>query len=429
MESSSGGTSPIDLGELALLGGGAFLIALSAFVFARLLRSLRHGFSVRLQLFAALSLISLLITSLIGWWGVVRIEARASLLLEERGVSTELIASLFEEFGPKIGLLLFTLALCCALSAYALGGGIARPLERLVAAAEGIARRRGRGPLPPPAGREVRRLTEAFIAMQETLEGRRRFEHFIADLSHDLKNPVAGIRAATEVLQSGAGEDPALRARFLRRIDEAGVRLEHLLSDFLALARLEAQGARDDPQPVELASLARQALKGVSPQAALKSLKLESQLEPLLLWGSASWLRRALDNLLSNAIRYSPEGGRISLSLSLSDAGAVRCLICDEGPGIEPALAEQIFDRFVTHGSHHRGDHRGGELRRRGSTGLGLAIVKEICAHHQGSVTCLPAGPLSGACFELTLLGSRARPWRGEPSLVEKRLHGALSER
>ena len=150
METSSGGASPIDLGELALLGGGAFLIALSAFVFARLLRSLQHGFSVRLQLFAALSLISLLITSLIGWWGVVRIEARASLLLEERGVSTELIASLFEEFGPKISLLLFTLALCCALSAYALGRGIARPLERLVAAAEGIARRRGRGPLPPP---------------------------------------------------------------------------------------------------------------------------------------------------------------------------------------------------------------------------------------------------------------------------------------
>ncbi|MEE2644199.1 MAG: ATP-binding protein [Myxococcota bacterium] len=417
----------LDLAELIILGWSAVLVVLGAFLIGRLFRSLRHGFSIRLQLFGALFLTSLLVTTMIGWWGVERIEAKASVLLKQRGLSTELITSLIEEFGPKMGILLLILSGSCALSAYALGRGIARPLERLVEAAEAVALRRSRAPLPPPAGREVRRLTEAFVAMHDALEGRRRFEHFITDLSHDLKNPVAAIRASTEVLLSGAGEEAEPRARFLSRIDEAGSRLEHLLSDFLTLARLEASNPQDDPEPVVLDRVARQAVDGMRTQAELKGIELCVEVDPVRLWGSSTWLRRALDNLLSNAIRHSPEGGKILCKLSL-EASKAQFLICDEGPGVNPAIARQIFDRFVTmrgEGESKSGRITGaeGQVRRGGGgSGLGLAVVQEVCGRHRGEVTLLKDGPLSGACFCLSLRGSRGQPRLDQNASSGKRL-------
>jgi signal transduction histidine kinase len=271
-------------------------------------------------------------------------------------------------------------------AAFVLGRGTAAPLERLILAAEAIARGERQAVLPPPQGREVRRLTMAFESMRRSLEDRHAIERFVADLSHELKNPVAAIRAACEVLGEGAGDDPAARARFVGRIDEASRRLEILLHDLLGLARLEAQGLPLDAKALDLARTVTASVSAMEPRATARNVVIDEEVGPAPVRGDERWLRRAVDNLLSNAIRYAPEGSAVDVHLRLDGDDAV-LTVRDRGPGVSPALRPRLFDRFVT----DRTDADG--------TGLGLAIVRSVAEHHGGSVCLLDTRP--GACFEL----------------------------
>lgn len=365
--------SPLELtGPRAavLLTFGLLVLVGSAFVFNKVLRALRHGFSIRLQLFLAIGLVT---------GGLV--------------VVLRLLAMLIDDFGPKLAVFSFSLGAGVAVAAYVVGRGIAQPLERLIGAAEAIARGERHAVLPPPIGREVRRLTDAFDSMRRSLEERHAMERFVADLSHELKNPVAAIRAASEVLAEGAAEDPAARERFLGRIDEASRRLEVLLHDLLGLARLEAQGLELERTPVALGALVRAALDAVQERVDARGLRVQGDIEDVTLAGSERWLRRAVDNLLSNALRYAPEGSALLISLTRVEGDWAVLRVCDEGPGVAEALRSRLFDRFVT----DRLDADG--------TGLGLAIVRSVAEHHGGTVHLrapeAPAHP--GAQFEVRL--------------------------
>lgn len=375
----------IGAGETALLVAGALILLGVAFVVARVLRSLRHGFSIRLQLFLAIALTSMLTTGVIGLWAVDRLEVRAEQLMLDYGPS-EALVELIRGFGPKMAVLVAIVGVTAAAAAFALGRGLAQPLERLTQVAEAIARGERHAVLPPPVGREVRRLTAAFDSMRRALEDRHHMERFVADLSHELKNPVSAIRAATEVLLEGAAQDEAARPRFLARIDEASKRLEALLQDLLALARLEAAGLGTDAGAVDFDDVVRASIGGQTAAIEARHLAIVADLPPLRVRGSARWLQRAVDNLLSNAIRYSPEGGRVELRLTADDGEAV-LRVRDHGPGVAPALRDRLFERFA---SDRAGD----------GTGLGLAIVRSVAEHHGGSARHLPhEGP--GALFEL----------------------------
>ena len=353
-----------------ILTFGLLVLVGSAFVFNKVLRSLRHGFSIRLQLFLAIGLVT----------GVLVVVLR-------------LLAMLIDDFGPKLAVFTFALGAGVAVAAYVVGRGLAQPLERLIGTAEAIARGERHAVLPPPIGREVRRLTDAFESMRRSLEERHAMERFVADLSHELKNPVAAIRAASEVLAEGAGDDPAARARFLGRIDEASRRLEVLLHDLLGLARLEAQGLELERAPVALGGLVRSALDAVDDRMDAQALKVEGEVEDITLAGSERWLRRAVDNLLSNALRYAPEGSALTVTLAHVDDDWAVLRVCDDGPGVAEALRPRLFDRFVT----DRLDADG--------TGLGLAIVRSVAEHHGGTVRLLAPGqgPRAGANFEVRL--------------------------
>lgn len=373
--------------EVALLLGGAALLVGVAFVAARVLRSLDHGFSVRLQLFFAVLAPSLLATAMIGVWAVDRVYSRANELMDAQHSkeTSAVIAELVRDFGPKTTLLFVLLACAAAGAAFALGRGLARPLEKLAGSAEAIARGERHAVLPAPKGREVRRLTAAFERMRRALEDRHHIERFVADLSHELKNPVSAIRAATEVLLEGAAEDPEARPRFLGRIDEATRRLEGLLHDLLGLARLEARGL--DPQAVALDEVLGEAARAAQ-ASGRDRVTVAVQARRVVVRGDRRWLRRALDNLLDNALRYSPQGGTVHVALG-QHAGEAVLTVQDEGPGVAPALREKLFARFVTDRAHV------------GGTGLGLAIVRSVAEQHGGSARLLPSD--RGACFELRL--------------------------
>ena len=375
--------------EALLLFGGIVVLLVAAFVLGRVLKSLRHGFSIRLQLFFAIALPSLMVTGVIGLWVIDRLEARAAeLALDQRSVAV--VVELLTELGPKITFLIALLGVAAAGAAFALGRGVAAPLERLTRSAEAIARGERHGALPDPVGREVRLLTAAFESMRRSLEERHEMERFVADLSHELKNPVSAIRAATEVLIEGAAEEPDARDRFLSRIEQASLRLQRLLHDLLALARLEARGVEPTKEWVSLDDLVRQGVAGHSAYLEAKRVEVDARLQPIRLTGDAHWIRRAVDNLLSNAIRYSPEGAAITLELE-TDGDFATLRIRDRGPGIDVGQHGQVFERFVT------------DRREPNQTGLGLAIVRSVAEVHGGGARVSETVG-EGACIEMWML-------------------------
>jgi signal transduction histidine kinase len=381
--------------EAALLLGGALALVGSAFVASKVLRALRHGFSVRLQLFFAILGPSLVATAMVGAWAVDRVQSRASEIVADDQSSELALTALVRDFGPKSTILFVLLGAAAAGAAFALGRGIGGPLEELSRAAEAVARGERHAVLPPPVGREVRRLTDAFEKMRTSLEDRHAIEGFVADLSHELKNPVAAIRAATEVLQEGAAEDPHDRARFIGRIDEACRRLEVLLHDLLGLAKLEARGVEPVARRFAFEAVVAQAV-AVAQEAFddEQGPNIVVNLEPAPVRGDAKWVRRAVDNLLSNALRYSPPGGTVTITLERNGEHAV-LRVLDEGPGVAPALRPRLFERFVT------------DRSRPGGTGLGLAIVRTVAEQHGGEARLVEVA--SGACFEFSLRGAGHR--------------------
>ncbi len=221
-------------------------------------------------------------------------------------------------------------------------------------------------------------MTLAIESMRRELEGRPFVEAFAADLSHELKNPVAAIRASAEVLADGALEEPEEAARFVGRIQESVARIERLLGDLLSLARIEARGVEQAPR-VDLDSLLREASARAAERGGSVDLLAPERPERPEVRGDAAWLGRALDNLLDNARAHGRPTGptRLELRREVSD-----WVISVRNPGEVSALvAPRMFRRFVT----SRAD--------RGGSGLGLAIVRAVADAHRGSVECAALGP------------------------------------
>ena len=300
------------------------------------------------------------------------------------------MVQLMSDVAPKVALLAFIFAVASAVVAIVIGGAVARPIERLTRAAERVAEGERQAPLPEPRGKEVRQLTHALEQMRSELEERHALETFVADLSHELKNPVAAIRASAEVLTEGAADEPQTARRFALRIRESADKLQQLTQDLLSLARLEARGI-EAPQAVDLAAIAREAVDAQGPTASARQVRLELARPEgaALVRGDPVWLRRALENLLGNAVQHSPQGARVQIEVA-AGASAVTATVRDEGAGVDPAIRDRLFERFST--------TRHGE----GGTGLGLAIVRAVAELHGGKARLRDSSE-KGSVFELTL--------------------------
>jgi two-component system sensor histidine kinase TctE len=202
-----------------------------------------------------------------------------------------------------------------------------------------------------------------------TLQGR-----FIADAAHQLKTPIAALRAQYEVALREA--DPARRREALHQLEPGLDRLSRLVSQLLSLARNEPEAA---PvlrlAPLDLNALALEAATAWVPQALRKGIDLgfEGAAAPVAIRGDGARLRELLDNLLDNAVRYSRDGGRVTVRVQAAPVPAVH--VNDDGPSIPAAERERVFERF------HRLLGSGQE-----GSGLGLAIAQEIARLHGGEI-------------------------------------------
>ncbi|QDT64349.1 sensor histidine kinase [Calycomorphotria hydatis] len=202
---------------------------------------------------------------------------------------------------------------------------------------------------------------------------------FVSNVSHELKTPLSVISACTETLLSGAGENPEHRQRFLSRIEEQSDRLNKLIADLIDLARIEAADDVFDVAKLEIGTIITRIVRDHHEVAEKKHVRLDMEpaYDPIRIEADESGLRTMLDNLLDNAINYTPEGGRVVVSWGVRDQRAW-IEISDTGIGIPSDHLPRIFERF------HRVDSA--RSRDAGGTGLGLAIVKHLSQVFQGSV-------------------------------------------
>jgi len=301
---------------------------------------------------------------------------------------TFVIRRALADFAPTVLAISLMLGATAAAAAILIGRAIASPIEALTDFAVRVSEGERRAPPPPAFGREVQRLSRAIDSMRRQLEGRPFVETFAADLSHELKNPVAAIRASAEVLADGALDEPEEAARFVGRIQQATERIEALLGDLLRLARIEARGV-EDAALVELDKLARDA----AAQAKERGARVEVQATSgAAVRGNALWLGRAIDNLLDNAATHGAPGEAIHVTVTREE-DEVRLTVRNPGR-VHPHVSNRLFRRFVT----TRGE--------KGGTGLGLAIVRAIAEAHSGSAECIESGPPE-VTFRITLPAAR----------------------
>jgi two-component system sensor histidine kinase CreC len=289
---------------------------------------------------------------------------------------TVVVERLLADFAPTVLVISLVLGAAAALAAALIGRAIAQPIERLTAFAERVSTGE-RSPAVPAtfSGREVNALARSLDSMRRQLEGRPFVETFAADLSHELKNPVAAVLASAEVLEEGAIDEPAQARRFVGRIAEAAARIEQLLHDLVSLARIEARGA-ESLERVDFSGLVCEEVLGLGEPG--QRVKLNC-MDGLRVRGHAAWLGRAVHNLLDNALRHSPADSEVAVELARAEAAA--CLLVRNQGQVAARVRQQLFRRFVTTRAHA------------GGSGLGLAIVHAVAEAHGGSVELTEPGP------------------------------------
>lgn len=222
----------------------------------------------------------------------------------------------------------------------------------------------------------------AVLVLNDTSELRRleRLRHeFVANVSHELKTPLSVMKACVETLQDGAAEDPSERVVFLQQIADGADRLYALILDLLSLARIESGNEVFDYDDVPVAGAVEACIERHLPRADAKRIKLEANpaSEPATVWADAEALGQILDNLVDNAVKYTPPGGTVRIGWR-NEADAVTLSVEDFGPGIAERDLNRIFERF------YRVDKA--RSRELGGTGLGLSIVKHLAQSMRGSV-------------------------------------------
>jgi two-component system phosphate regulon sensor histidine kinase PhoR len=202
---------------------------------------------------------------------------------------------------------------------------------------------------------------------------------FAANVSHEFKTPLTAIQGFAETLLSGALEDKENSRRFLHIIRENAMRLGRLTDDLLKLAQIEAGKLELRLQPVAISEVIAPCLETTRPQADQKKIILEADYGPDLptVNGDAVSLQQALQNLIDNAVRHSPPGGRILVRAYVEGSNLV-ISVADHGPGIPKTEQERIFERF------YRAD--AARSRESGGTGLGLSIAKHLVEAHGGRI-------------------------------------------
>ncbi len=275
-------------------------------------------------------------------------------------------------FGGALALLL------AAISGAFLARTVLRPVEAITRTAERITLAEDLSQRIPGAdpndelGRLVRTINSMLARLETLFQAQQRL---VADVSHDLRTPLTTIQGNVDLLRRGAANDPEMRAQALQAIGDEAARMRRMVNDLLLLAQADA-GLKLQRQPVEMDTLLLEVYRQAQVMAGDRiNVRLGAEDQALVL-GESDRLRQLLLNLVDNALKYTPAGGQVTLTLRRR-AGWVLVTVEDTGIGISPEDLPHIFER------HYRADR---SRSRSGGHGLGLAIAQWIAQAHGGRI-------------------------------------------
>jgi two-component system, OmpR family, sensor histidine kinase CreC len=232
---------------------------------------------------------------------------------------------------------------------------------------------------------EFHDLAQAVERMRLKLEDKAYVENYVHTLTHELKSPLAAIRGASELLQEPLPDVD--RQRFSHNIERQTERLQHLIDKLLRLADVEQMRQLPTRERVDLSALTHELLSAAEPRLQRKGLSVELHAaQGVSVQGDRFLIAQALQNLIDNAMEFSPMGGTLSIDLRAESLGTV-WRIQDQGPGIPDYAKDRIFERFYSLAR--------GEAQEK-SSGLGLCLVKEVIELHGGTVQVENASPQPG---------------------------------
>jgi signal transduction histidine kinase len=280
--------------------------------------------------------------------------------------------------------------LVAAALAWYLSRRITKPVQSLAVAADQIAEGRYDVDVPRVTSRdEIGQLSESFEEMATRLQEAEELErNFLMTVSHELKTPLTAIRGHIDALREGVAGDEESRAESLDVIAAESARLERLVGDVLDLAKLDTRRFSLRHEEVDMARLLEQAYRTFTEEARARGIDYQHEISarPVII-ADGDRVLQIISNLLSNAFRWTPDGGRVELALA-QENGSVSVAVQDSGPGIPADEVDRIFRPFWS--------------RDGGGTGLGLAIARELASAHGGRIL-LDTEPGRGTCFKLIL--------------------------
>ncbi|VVT02856.1 Histidine kinase [Sphingomonas sp. EC-HK361] len=306
----------------------------------------------------------------------------------------------------RLGVVLGAVTLVSILLSLFLARTIVRPLRRLARAAVRVRLGRAREVVVPrlPTRRDeigmlARALSDMSLALRARIDAT---EAFAADVTHELKNPLASLRSATESLESV--KDPELQQRLLAIVRDDVQRLDRLITDISEASRLDAQLSRAKFDPVDVgvmidSLLAQREARGNERQVRIRFDRRPDQ--ALIVLGEGARLERVFENLIDNAMSFSPDNGVIAIAAQ-RQADMLEVRVEDEGPGVPEDARDAIFRRFqsIRPSGETFGEH----------SGLGLAIARTIVEAHQGTIMVESREDrMSGARFVVRLPLAEAR--------------------
>jgi PAS domain S-box-containing protein len=240
---------------------------------------------------------------------------------------------------------------------------------------------------------KARQHAEALRASLERIQ--REKDEFLAVLAHELRNPLNTVLGWLAVLRSGMA-DQGLLVKGLRSIEASARAQNRIIEDVIDLSRIDSGCLKLSCEPMSLNEAIDQAMESLRPAACAKNITLEEALDTkrAIIFGDLDRIRQAIINILSNAVKFTHAGGRITLKLICSDLNA-RIIVEDNGKGFSSEFRSRIFERYA------QADKS--SVRARSGLGLGLPLVKEIIEKHGGTVTAESAGEGLGATFTVCL--------------------------
>jgi len=290
----------------------------------------------------------------------------------------------------RLGVALLGGLIVAAILGFYVSRRLARPVLDLSQAADDVSRGRYDVALPRVrSGDEIGHLADRFREMASRLsEAERQERNFLMTVSHELRTPLTAIRGHVDALREGVAEDPAVRAASLDVIASETARLDRLVGDVLDLAKLEAHRFTLLREEVDMEQLCDHAYTAFGEEARRRGIDYRRRFDaaPTIV-SDGDRVLQIISNLLTNAFRWTPDGGRVELELA-AENGAVSVAVDDTGPGISPHERERIFRPFFSQ------DHAG--------TGLGLAIARELALALGGRIE-LESTLGRGSRFELVL--------------------------